>query len=63
MTEHDGAWMARIIARFRDEHVAAAVKSASTRIPSDTDYLTKTLIARRDVILRRYSRSSRRSAS
>ena len=52
--EHDAAWAARKIARFRDEHVAAAVRVGKYTLPEDSDYLTKTLLVRRDVILRRY---------
>lgn len=53
MSEHDGAWMARIIARIDDETVAAAVRSAELP-PADADYLEMTLLARRNAILRRY---------
>ena len=52
--EHDAAWAARKIARFRDEHVAAAVKIGKFTDAEDTDFLIKTMIVRRDVILRRY---------
>ena len=54
MVERDGAWAARKIARFRDEHVVAAVKIGKFTDPEDNDFLTKTLIARRDIVLRRY---------
>ena len=53
MTEADGAWAARIIARFTDELVAAAVDVGKYDAVSDA-YLTRTLILRRDAILRRY---------
>jgi len=53
MTEADGAWMARIIARFTDELVAAAVSVGKFDAASEA-YLTRTLILRRDAILRRY---------
>jgi hypothetical protein len=53
MTEADGAWMARIIARFSDEHIAAAVSVGKYDVAS-ARYLTETLITRRDRILRRY---------
>ncbi len=53
MTEQDGAWMARILARFTDELVASAV-SVGKYSDADTRYLTQTLINRRDAILRRY---------
>jgi hypothetical protein len=53
MTEADGAWIARIIARFSDELVAAFV-SVGKFDARDTRYLTEALIGRRDAILRRY---------
>jgi hypothetical protein len=53
MTEADGAWMARVIARFDDEDIAAAV-SVGQYTPESSAYLTRTLIARRDIVLRRY---------
>ncbi|HWA72576.1 MAG TPA: hypothetical protein VG937_09585 [Polyangiaceae bacterium] len=53
MVEGDGAWAARIIARFTDELVAAFV-SVGKYDPQSERYLTETLIARRDVILRHY---------
>ncbi|MEO8875826.1 MAG: hypothetical protein ABI461_09585, partial [Polyangiaceae bacterium] len=53
MTEADGAWMARILARFTDDVVASAV-AVGKYDDEDTRYLTETLISRRDTILRRY---------
>ncbi len=53
MTEQDGAWMARILARFSDDLVEAAVK-VGLYDPVSERYLLETLIARRDTILRRY---------
>jgi hypothetical protein len=53
MTEGDGAWAARIIARFDDELVAT-LASVGKYDAESTRYLTETLIARRDNILRRY---------
>lgn len=55
MTEADAAWMARILARFSDELVAAAVKVGKYDAAHE-QYLTRTLILRRDAILRRYLR-------
>jgi hypothetical protein len=55
MSEGDAAWMARIIARFSDELIAAAV-SVGRYDAKSSDYLTRTLITRRDRILRRYLR-------
>jgi hypothetical protein len=53
MTEADGAWMARILARFDDALIAAAV-SVGQYDPPSSEYLVRTLIARRDLILQRY---------
>jgi hypothetical protein len=54
MTEHDGAWAARIITRFDDDLVRAAVEVGDYTVPFHTEVLTKTLIKRRDAIRRRY---------
>jgi hypothetical protein len=54
MSERDGAWAARKIARFRDELVAAAVRVGQYTLAEDTRDLTHTLIQRRDAILKRY---------
>jgi hypothetical protein len=54
MTEGDAAWMARIIARFTDEDIAAVVRVGDFTRPESTKYLTEALIERRDAILRRY---------
>ena len=53
MTEDDAAWMARILSRFSDEDIAAAVGTAQYDAVSSR-YLIETLSLRRDVILRRY---------
>ena len=53
MTEADGAWMARILARFDDPLVAAAV-GVGKYDPLATEYLTRTLISRRQKLLKRY---------
>jgi hypothetical protein len=53
MTEADGAWMARILARFDARLIAAAVKVGAYDA-TDSRYLTETLSQRRDAILRRY---------
>jgi hypothetical protein len=53
MTEADGAWMARILANFDDQLVTAAVKVGKFDTASEA-YLIRTLIARRDTLLRRY---------
>jgi hypothetical protein len=54
MTERDGAWFARILARFSDAHVAAAVAVGDYTDPRHGAFLTAQLVARRDAILRRY---------
>jgi hypothetical protein len=53
MTEEDGAWMARILARFSDTLVSAVVRVGAFDDQS-TQYLTETLRLRRQAILRRY---------
>jgi hypothetical protein len=53
MAEQDGAWMARILAGFSEDLVRAAVRIGKYD-PISEDYLVKTLIARRQAILRRY---------
>jgi hypothetical protein len=53
MVEADGAWMARLIARMTDDVVSAAVDVGQYE-EQDTAYLKRTLLIRRDAILRRY---------
>jgi hypothetical protein len=53
MTEGDGAWMARILARFDEGLVRAAVAIGKFEAANER-YLAETLIARRMAILRRY---------
>ncbi len=54
MTEQDGAWAARIITRFDDQLVRAAVEVGDYSNPFHSEILAKTLIKRRDAIRRRY---------
>lgn len=54
MTEADGAWMARIIARFTPLHIEAAVRAGELSDPSHRSFLVEALIARQHAILRRY---------
>ena len=54
MTARDALWAVRIISRFTDAHVAAIVAGARIDDPAAARYLTDTLIARRDRILREY---------
>ncbi|RYZ57952.1 MAG: hypothetical protein EOP08_16750 [Proteobacteria bacterium] len=57
MTEADGAWMARIIARFTPEHVEAAVRAGDLSQETHARFLTDTLVKRQRAILRRYFRT------
>jgi hypothetical protein len=52
-SERDAAWMARIIARFDDERIAAAVDSALLA-PVYRDRLLEMMRGRREKILQRY---------
>jgi hypothetical protein len=54
MTESDGAWMARIIARFRVEDLRAAVAAGDFSDPSHPAALIGILLERQRRILRRY---------
>jgi len=54
MTFRDALWMVRIISRFSDDHVRAFVKQGQLSNPRDEEYLVRTLLARRDAILREY---------
>jgi hypothetical protein len=51
-TRRDQLWMARIMSRFTDEHIAAIVKTAKFSDPRAEAWLTTALIERRDVILK-----------
>jgi hypothetical protein len=54
MLEEDGAWMARIIARFDDETISAVVREARLSSPVARSELARILRGRRDRILQRY---------
>jgi hypothetical protein len=54
MTERDGAWMARILARFTPEMVTALGRLSNFSDPAKTDYLVSVLQGRLDRILQRY---------
>jgi hypothetical protein len=54
MTERDGAWMARILARFTPELVETLGQMGKFSDPKKTAYLTSVLEGRLDKILRRY---------
>lgn len=57
MTERDGAWAARILARFDRAHLEAAVAVGDYSDPVAAPYLVDVLLARRDAILRRWFRA------
>jgi hypothetical protein len=54
MTERDGAWMARILAHFSKEQVAALADTAQFSDRRQTDYLAMVLEGRLEKILERY---------
>jgi len=54
MQETDGAWMARIIARFDDAAIAAVVREGRLSSPVVRSELERILRGRRDKILQRY---------
>jgi hypothetical protein len=54
MTERDGAWMARILARFTPEMVETLGRMAKLTDPRKTAYLTSVLQGRLEKILQRY---------
>ena len=52
MRADDAFWAARIVARFSDAAIRAIVEKAQYSDPRATEYLTSTLIARRDKVVR-----------
>jgi hypothetical protein len=54
MTERDGAWAARVLARFTDEDVDTLVSTGAFGERGASRWLARTLDQRRDAILRRY---------
>ncbi len=54
MTERDAAWATRIIARFTEEDVRAAVGVGNFTKPEHTEFLVNVLLERQRIILRRY---------
>jgi hypothetical protein len=54
MTEHDGAWMARILARFTPELVGTLARMGKFSDPKVTTYLEGILEGRLEAILTRY---------
>ena len=54
MRERDGAWMARILARFTPDHLRALVKRGDFSKAENATYLLQVIQARLDLILKRY---------
>jgi hypothetical protein len=52
MRPDDAFWAARIVARFSDQAIRAVVEKARYSDPRATDYMTETLIKRRDKVAR-----------
>ena len=53
-TARDERWGARIVAAFTDEHIRAAVDLGQYSDPRAAEYITRTLIERRDKIVSRW---------
>ena len=47
----DAFWAARIVSKFSDEAIRAVVEKAAYSDPAATDFMTKTIIARRDKVV------------
>jgi len=54
MTEHDGAWMTRILARFTPEMVHRLAVMGNFTDPNDTEYMSAMMEGRLEKILERY---------
>lgn len=52
LREDDGYWAAKIVARFSDATIRRIVEKARYSNPRATDYITQTLIERRDKVVR-----------
>ena len=52
MRADDAFWGARLVAKFTDDRIRAIVAKARYGDPAATDYITRTLIARRDKVLK-----------
>jgi hypothetical protein len=51
MRPDDAFWAARIVSKFSDQAIRSVVEKAKYSDPAATDYLTKTLISRRDKVV------------
>jgi len=54
MTERDGAWATRIIARFTEPEIRAAVGAGNFTNPAHTEFLVRVLLGRQRRLLARY---------
>ncbi len=54
MRPDDAFWAARIVAKFDDAMIRAVVEKAKYSDPKATEYITQTLIERRDKVLKTY---------
>jgi hypothetical protein len=54
MRPDDAFWAARIVSKFDDGMIRAIVEKAKYSDPKATDYMTQTLVARRDKVLKTY---------
>jgi hypothetical protein len=52
LRDDDAYWAAKIVAKFSDETIRQIVEKARYTDPAATDYITQTLIARRDKVVR-----------
>jgi hypothetical protein len=54
LREDDAYWAAKIVSKFSDETIRAIVEKARYSDPRATDYITRTIIERRDKVLREW---------
>jgi hypothetical protein len=52
LTHNDAYWAAKIISAFSDEHIEACVARGKYRDPAAHEYMTRTIIERRDILVR-----------
>jgi hypothetical protein len=51
MRPDDAFWAARIVSRFSDDAIRAVVRKAAYSDPAATDFMTRTIVARRDKVV------------
>jgi hypothetical protein len=62
-TDRDLRWGARIVGAFTDEHIRAAVAMGKYYDPRASEYLTKTLIERRDKLVKHWLGAENQAAA